>query len=139
MTDTPLQATVTQRGVLFRNDGQVLVVRRESDGGWELPGGRLDRHEDTLDGLRREIVEETTLNPNIITPVHTVAWRNDADNGRFAVYYYCSVSDSSVELSPEHDAYDWKSVSNVRICLSDPQETAVTVADDLHRSTSEET
>lgn len=76
MTQTPLRATVTQRGVVVTPDEHVLIVKRASDGDWELPGGRLDRQENAIEGLTREIREETSLTPEIVAPVETVAWVN---------------------------------------------------------------
>ena len=46
MTDVHLEATVSLRGVVSAPCGDVLVVQRASDGGWELPGGRLAPDED---------------------------------------------------------------------------------------------
>jgi len=43
MTDEPPHATVSQRGVVFAPTDEVLIVRRATDGGRELPGGRADR------------------------------------------------------------------------------------------------
>ena len=86
MTERPLRATVSQRGVVFTPDDEVLLVRRESDGEWELPGGRLGREEDAREGVRREVVEETGLDPDLGQPVHVTSWINDAAEGRFAVY-----------------------------------------------------
>jgi ADP-ribose pyrophosphatase YjhB (NUDIX family) len=46
------------------DDGRILLARRahEPDAGlWDVPGGFLDEGEHPLDGLRRELVEETGL------------------------------------------------------------------------------
>lgn len=51
------------QAVLVR-DGRVLLGRRRFDPGagrWDLPGGFLHEGEDALDGLRREVREETAL------------------------------------------------------------------------------
>ena len=72
MTDEPLRATVTQRGVVFAPDDEILIVRRATDGEWELPGGRVDRNETATASLRRELIEETTLDPTTVTPVYTL-------------------------------------------------------------------
>src|SRR3954468_8293444 len=41
--------------------GLVLVTQRRDNGHWEPPGGVLEVDESILDGLRREVLEETGL------------------------------------------------------------------------------
>jgi ADP-ribose pyrophosphatase YjhB (NUDIX family) len=51
------------QGVLER-DGKVLLARRAIEprlGLWDLPGGFLEEGEEALDGLRRELAEETGI------------------------------------------------------------------------------
>ncbi len=51
-------------GALCVDDGHVLLARRAHppfEGFWDIPGGFLDEGEDPLDGLRRELREETGL------------------------------------------------------------------------------
>ena len=50
---------VSVKGVVWVGDRVVLA--HNSRGQWELPGGRLDRHEPLEAGLAREIREETSL------------------------------------------------------------------------------
>lgn len=125
MTDSPLQATVSLRGVILTPTGKLLIVRRASDSGWELPGGRLGAHEDTIPGLRREIEEETGLDIGVDDPLHSVSWRNDADRGRFAVYYRCRTETTDVTLSDEHTAANWVTPDRATSRLSEPQTRAV--------------
>jgi 8-oxo-dGTP diphosphatase len=50
--------------VLIERDGRVLLGRRRDDPGaglWDIPGGFLHEGEDALEGLRREVREETGL------------------------------------------------------------------------------
>lgn len=44
-----------------RSDGRVLLIRQTYRHGWGLPGGLLARHEDPVDGVRREVAEEVGL------------------------------------------------------------------------------
>jgi 8-oxo-dGTP pyrophosphatase MutT (NUDIX family) len=125
MTERPLRATVSQRGVVFAPNDEVLVVRRRSDGGWELPGGRLGRDEDARRGVLREIVEETGLEPDLGQPVHTNSWLNDDDDGRFAVYYHCRTTERSVSLSREHTDFAWRAPATAHDRLSETQGRAV--------------
>ena len=47
---------------VIRNDaGQVLVSRRVDNGWYNLPGGGVDAHESIVEGLIREVREETSL------------------------------------------------------------------------------
>lgn len=133
MTDEPLQATITQRGILFAPDNEILIVQRASDDGWELPGGRIDHTENVIPALRREIREETTLSPRVISPVHTLAWRNNDNDGRFGVYYYCQTTNPSIELSAEHNDFQWLSPKDACSHLSNPQQTAVEKALEYHQ------
>jgi 8-oxo-dGTP diphosphatase len=51
-------------GALCIDNGRVLLARRAHppfEGFWDIPGGFLDEGEDPLDGLRRELKEETGL------------------------------------------------------------------------------
>ena len=48
---------VSAAGVVYQ-DGKVLLIRSERRG-WEFPGGIVEQGEALLDGLRREIFEET--------------------------------------------------------------------------------
>ncbi len=131
MTEEPLRATVSLRGVVFGPRDEVLVVRRTSDGGWELPGGRLDAHEDTDDGVKREIAEETGLDVPVGRPVHVISWRNDDDKGRVGVYYRCESSERTVSLSEEHTDHEWLSPPVAADRLSEVQGTAVDRAVDV--------
>lgn len=139
MTERLLRATVSQRGVVFGPGGDVLLVRRSTDEAWELPGGRLGEDESARAGVRREIAEETALEPVVGKPIHACSWRNDDEDGRFAVYYRCRSDTVDVTLSEEHVAHEWVSPAEARVRLSDPQGTAVRNAatDDTVLSASE--
>jgi 8-oxo-dGTP pyrophosphatase MutT (NUDIX family) len=139
MTGNPLRATVSLRGIIFSPEGSVLVVERTSDGGWELPGGRLDTHEDCIEGLKREIREETGLDPVVSEPVHSLSWRNDSGSGRFAVYYRCQSAGRTVSLSDEHTDWEWVTTRTARDRLSDAQATGVSRATEQTASSLEPT
>jgi ADP-ribose pyrophosphatase YjhB (NUDIX family) len=47
------------RGVVFRDDGALLLVRERSDGGWTLPGGWVDVGESPSEAVEKEVREES--------------------------------------------------------------------------------
>jgi 8-oxo-dGTP diphosphatase len=51
--------SVSVAGVVVRDDGKILVIRRRDNGHYQAPGGVLEQHERIEDGLAREIREET--------------------------------------------------------------------------------
>src|SRR4051812_13363177 len=54
---TPARTAVGAVGVIVRGDSALLVLSRHR--GWEPPGGYCDENEFVIDGLRREVLEET--------------------------------------------------------------------------------
>jgi 8-oxo-dGTP pyrophosphatase MutT (NUDIX family) len=82
------------------NDGEVLLVRHTyGPREWELPGGGLDRSEDPLSGIRREIREELSVEITQFTELGTGVGR-----GRFAgacvSYFSAELPDRTLRPDP---------------------------------------
>ena len=58
--------------VITNDGGDVLLIQRRDNGHWEPPGGVLELEESIVDGLRREVFEETGLEvePSRLTGVY---------------------------------------------------------------------
>ena len=86
--------------------GHVVLLHNER-GEWELPGGRLDATDASLeDALRREIAEEVGLRVEVGPIVH--AWRYEPIPDRFVlvVSYACHLVGqwpAALDHSDEHD------------------------------------
>lgn len=51
---------------LIEVNGKLLLVKHSTDSDfWVLPGGRVDQGEDIKDALRRELIEELGIEPDI--------------------------------------------------------------------------
>jgi ADP-ribose pyrophosphatase YjhB (NUDIX family) len=60
---------VATRGIIYR-DGKMLATKQKADDGseaknWATFGGGLDPNESLIDGLHREMIEETGIAPKI--------------------------------------------------------------------------
>jgi 8-oxo-dGTP diphosphatase len=66
------QHSVSVAAVVVNDAGQVLMTQRRDNGHWEPPGGVLELSESILDGLRREVREETgfDIEPDRLTGVY---------------------------------------------------------------------
>ncbi|MFC6836870.1 NUDIX domain-containing protein [Halomarina ordinaria] len=126
MTERPLRATVHQKAALF-GPGRDVLLLRDPDDGWEFPGGRLGVGERPLDGLRREVREETGLAVEVDRPVHTAAWRSSGTN-RFVVVYRCTTDGARVELSEEHVEHRWATPAEASAVLSERLATGLEYA-----------
>lgn len=60
---------ITTRGIIINDKGEVFAQRLKGEDGGKpyvcTPGGGLEQGEDLLDGLRREMIEETGIAPEI--------------------------------------------------------------------------
>lgn len=58
---------ISVKGIVIDETGRFLLARK-IDEGWELIGGGLNHGEDPIEGLRREVMEETGLVITEISP-----------------------------------------------------------------------
>ena len=99
---------VGQKAFIDR-EGEVLIVFRPN--GWfDLPGGRInDGETDTIEALKREVREETTLEVEVCQPFAT--WLGRADT-TYLVGYRCRYLSGEVVLSEEHASFRWVNRTN---------------------------
>ena len=125
MTEQLLKPSVSVRSVIFGPSDDILILQRNSDNDWELPGGRLSSYEGVSEGLRREIREETSLSIEIKDILLANSWINDRNNDRLGVYYVSDTEQKRVRLSKEHSDFMWVSSSEAAYKLSTAQAKAV--------------
>jgi 8-oxo-dGTP pyrophosphatase MutT (NUDIX family) len=104
MTPTHVSA-----GVLFVHEGSALFLRRaEGDGRWGLPGGGIVGSETRIEGLTREVMEETGL--TLPGKPHAI-WRMISNNGDHDSDYTVYRLDVAERMTPtldfEHDDWVW--------------------------------
>lgn len=103
-------ALIAQKAVVLNSSGEVLLLKRSEKtsraGGWDFPGGGLENGEDPVEGIRREILEETRLEVADVRPVFATSFNEDADFVVMIGYRTYTKSDDVV-LNWEHNEYKW--------------------------------
>ena len=129
MDDSP-RHSVSVAAVVVDNHDRALLIRRRDNGHWEPPGGILELGEDIIEGLRREVAEETGLQvePSALTGVY----KNMA-RGIVALVFRCRQAGGQASTANETAEVHWATRKEA-IDLADPA-YAVRILDALDSAT----
>jgi len=104
---------------IIERDNKVLLIKRSRIYGdlshsWDIPGGRINFGEDPIDGLKREIAEETGLN---LKEVHQIldastVFQNEQKH-IVRLTFLCSIEEGSINLSEEHTEIEWCPIATI--------------------------
>ena len=98
------------RKAVLVNDEDKILILKSSDlnvkhaGEWDLPGGHIHEGEGDIEGLKREVKEETGL--DIASPEMVL------DDGR-KKYYKSREYSGTIEISDEHTEYRWVTIEEL--------------------------
>jgi 8-oxo-dGTP diphosphatase len=90
----PKTPELTVDAIIETDDGRiVLIERRNFPEGWAIPGGFVDPGESAAGAVRREALEETSLEVSVreIFHVYSKPWR-DPRGDTVSIVYYCTAS-----------------------------------------------
>ncbi|MCU7824794.1 NUDIX hydrolase [Kitasatospora sp. DSM 101779] len=121
---TPLHS-VSVAGVVVREDGRILAIRRADNGTWEPPGGVLELSETVEDGVCREVFEETGIRVRVerLTGVY-----KNMTRGIVALVFRCRPEGGQEQLSEESTAVDWLTPDEVRASMGEVYAVRITDA-----------
>lgn len=113
---TPPLHSVSVAGVVVREDGRLLAIRRADNGTWELPGGILELNETPEAGVAREVLEETGIHVEIdeLTGVY-----KNMTRGIVALVFRCKPSGGTERTSNETTAVSWLTPDEVTDRMSE--------------------
>lgn len=103
---------VSQKVIILNDKGKLLAIRRSDTAPirplhWDLPGGDLDFGEDPIQGIIREIAEETGLAVEHPEPFDVEAHVNPDGDFWVTIAYQARCGIEDVKLSYEHDEFRW--------------------------------
>ncbi|MEZ4903111.1 MAG: (deoxy)nucleoside triphosphate pyrophosphohydrolase [Spirosomataceae bacterium] len=96
---------------ILENEGQIFTAQRNVDMSlplkWEFPGGKVDEGENEVEALRREIMEELSVEIEVGARL-TPTFKEDPHRDRVIclVPYICHLVSSPIVLT-EHLQYKW--------------------------------
>ena len=113
MPDKKVETVTSSGGVIFNQDGNVLILKRTVERNWVLPKGRVEEGETLQDTAMREVEEETGINNLIIGMEmglvrYTFFWVPDDVNYTKTVHYFLMHVPNDVELKMEEDFSEYK-------------------------------
>jgi 8-oxo-dGTP diphosphatase len=107
---------IVAKALIKNSAGRILVLRRSVShplypNHLDFPGGEVENTESGMDGVIREIAEETSLKIREDN-VHLL-FREEEPTGKVYVTYSATLDTHSpeIKLSWEHDKYDWMTES----------------------------
>jgi len=108
--------SVSVAGVVVRDDGRVLVIRRTDNGAWEAPGGVLELDEEPSAGACREVLEETGVKVDALRL--TGVYKN-MTRGVVALVFLCRPVGGQERTSTESTDVRWFTREEVRSLMSE--------------------
>ena len=119
--EVPTHPLVGVGGIVFNARGNVLLVKRGNEprkGHWSIPGGLLELGESLLEGVKREICEETGLNvePQAIVEVVDRLYK-EGERVRYhyvIVDYWCTVVAGETQAASDASDVHWASPAKWR-------------------------
>jgi 8-oxo-dGTP diphosphatase len=125
MSDLPLHS-VSVTGVVIREDGLVLAIKRADDGRWVPPGGVLELNESPHAGVEREVYEETGLR---VRPTHLTGVYKNMRQGVVSLAFRCEPVGGELRTSDEAVRVEWITPSDATSSM--PEARAIRVTDAL--------
>ena len=114
MAATP-KHSVSVAGIVVRDDGQVLVIKRDDNGHWEAPGGVLELDESFEAGVQREVLEETGL---AVTVERLTGVYKNLTHGIVALVYRCRPAGGEPHVTEEAREIRWMTKEQVQSAMT---------------------
>ena len=106
----PKDSKIVAKVVLFDEQGKVLFLKRSNymkkfAGSWDLPGGHIHEGEDLIDGLKREVKEETNLDLDQVKKVKKVGNKH---------FFKANLPGGKIKISSEHSSHKMRNIKKLK-------------------------
>jgi len=97
-------------GIVRDKEGNILLVKSPMRG-WEPPGGQVEKGEDLLTALKREILEESGIEVSVneLLAIYSNIRSLSSDKTKVMMTFACEAIGGSLNTSPESNEVGWYS------------------------------
>lgn len=104
---------IAVKGLIHNPKGEILLLQRQpkevhAAGEWDIPGGRLEEGENTIEGVKREALEEANLPVDVIMPVAVDHFTRDDGQVITMIIFLCKARGIDIKLSDAHTGHRWE-------------------------------
>lgn len=117
--------SVSVTGVVVREEGKILAIKREDDGRWVPPGGVLELDETPQECVVREVLEETGIK---VEPERLIGVYKNTNLGVVSLAFLCRPVDGQPHTSDEAVAVAWVSRDEATEAMPEARAARVTDA-----------
>jgi 8-oxo-dGTP diphosphatase len=98
---------VSVKGLFFNGENKLMLMHEKS-GYWDLPGGRIQKGENFIAALQREVEEETGLVCKVLEKLPSIVYPAIDLEGRGRIMVFFKVMFDSLEFKPSEECIDIK-------------------------------
>jgi|GEM_PF-430392 len=126
-----LSAVIVARGILKNDDEKYLLLKRSAasksfPSKWEFPGGKVEPGEHITSALKREFLEEASLEINPLYRYMEFTYERPQGKVEYKIFWVELIAGAAV-LSDEHDDLGWFKLDELRsLDVSQPLVAVIT-------------
>lgn len=102
------------KALIQNKKGEILLIKRSNKYKgcigevWDIPGGRIEFGEEPIDGLKREVMEETGIEIDKVKHIldTSTVYKNESKQ-IVRITYLASIKNENLKLSHEHTNNIW--------------------------------
>ena len=94
---------IAVKALHFNAEGKLLLLKSDTDGEWDLPGGRIHHGESFADALQRECQEELGVKCHLLSKQPDYVWTGQNSEGFWRADVCFKVEFESLDFKPSNE------------------------------------